>query len=277
MTQKVIDGLRKLDPKNDAHWTQDGLPKVDFVRILSGEPSLTREQINEALPGFSRTNTDPKPEGNAEQSTGGVQQQATDSQGQQPAPGAAGGTPDANVASQQLQAPPAGVALEKPVPPAPGEPNPGDVSGKGTPEGDGEGEQTGSGASAEGGEGEQSLETNSLSEEGDGDFDTEYNDAKAELDEALADLELARQRVTDAQDVVGKLDARKVKTERPGNAIQEYLQAQRKQREEKAELRRTLSEAGVTAKTLKAAKDVLSPSKLDQALSGRRQAPKRGR
>lgn len=46
--------LSKLDPTNDNHWTQDGLPRLDTVKILSGNPGLTREMVTDAVPGFSR-------------------------------------------------------------------------------------------------------------------------------------------------------------------------------------------------------------------------------
>jgi hypothetical protein len=46
--------LAKLDSMNDNHWTEDSLPRLEAVRFLAGDQSLTREQVNAASPGFSR-------------------------------------------------------------------------------------------------------------------------------------------------------------------------------------------------------------------------------
>ena len=59
MSDKLIATLKKLDVKNDAHWTTDGLPQVEVVRLMASNFSLTREAITAAYPGFSRTVTEP--------------------------------------------------------------------------------------------------------------------------------------------------------------------------------------------------------------------------
>jgi len=51
---KITDALAKLDPKNDNHWTSDGLPRIDTVKMLAGDPTLTRESITAEAPNFSR-------------------------------------------------------------------------------------------------------------------------------------------------------------------------------------------------------------------------------
>lgn len=51
---KITDALAKLDPANPNHWTDDGLPRMDTVKILSGDPALTREQVTTAAPAFNR-------------------------------------------------------------------------------------------------------------------------------------------------------------------------------------------------------------------------------
>ena len=56
MKQKIVDALQKLDPQNDNQWTQDGLPKLDALKFLVGD-TVTREQVQEAAPDFTRTNT----------------------------------------------------------------------------------------------------------------------------------------------------------------------------------------------------------------------------
>ena len=54
MSKNITDALSKLDPQNDNHWTQDGLPRLDTIKILAGNPSLTREQVTAAAPDFNR-------------------------------------------------------------------------------------------------------------------------------------------------------------------------------------------------------------------------------
>lgn len=52
---KIHEALSKLDAQNDNHWTQDGLPRLDTIRILLGDPALTREALTAAAPEFNRT------------------------------------------------------------------------------------------------------------------------------------------------------------------------------------------------------------------------------
>lgn len=47
----TLDGM---DHGNDALWTAAGLPSVDAVRSLAGDPSITRADIEAAKPGFVR-------------------------------------------------------------------------------------------------------------------------------------------------------------------------------------------------------------------------------
>ena len=54
MSKQIKDALAKLDPANSNHWTDDGLPRMDTIKILSGDPSLTREQVTTAAPEFNR-------------------------------------------------------------------------------------------------------------------------------------------------------------------------------------------------------------------------------
>ncbi len=51
---KVAEALRKLDVTNDNHWTADGLPRIDTVRMIAGNQALTREMITAEMPEFSR-------------------------------------------------------------------------------------------------------------------------------------------------------------------------------------------------------------------------------
>ena len=52
--EKILAGLQKLVRENDNHWTQDGKPRLEAVRLLAGDQSLSREDIDAAAPGFSR-------------------------------------------------------------------------------------------------------------------------------------------------------------------------------------------------------------------------------
>lgn len=53
--KKIIEALKALDPQDDTHWTADGLPRVDVVEGLVGEP-VTRQSITDAVAGFTRSN-----------------------------------------------------------------------------------------------------------------------------------------------------------------------------------------------------------------------------
>lgn len=46
--------LNQLDKDNDQHWTDDGSPRVDVLRALTGNQTLTRSEINTLAPGFNR-------------------------------------------------------------------------------------------------------------------------------------------------------------------------------------------------------------------------------
>lgn len=55
MSQKIQEALSKLDAGNDNHWTADGLPRLDTVKMLANEPALTRDAVSAAAPGFNRS------------------------------------------------------------------------------------------------------------------------------------------------------------------------------------------------------------------------------
>jgi hypothetical protein len=50
----IEDALKQLDPKNNDHWTADGLPRIDAVRSLTGDQTIGREAVEKASPGFNR-------------------------------------------------------------------------------------------------------------------------------------------------------------------------------------------------------------------------------
>lgn len=51
----LVNSLAQLDPSNDEHWTTNGDPLLNVVKDIHGS-AVTRAQINEAVPGFSRSN-----------------------------------------------------------------------------------------------------------------------------------------------------------------------------------------------------------------------------
>lgn len=48
------EALGKLDSTNDNHWTQDGLPRLETLKMLTGDQSLTREIVSAQFPDFKR-------------------------------------------------------------------------------------------------------------------------------------------------------------------------------------------------------------------------------
>jgi len=87
--EKIVEALKALDVENDAHWTSDGQPKVEYMRMISGVPSLTRADIEAVAPEFKRSNpvvkaaapVEPKPEPMPE-----LQQEVPDTETEEVAP-----------------------------------------------------------------------------------------------------------------------------------------------------------------------------------------------
>lgn len=52
---KILDAVRQLDVNNDNHWTTDGLPRLDTVRLLAGDGAISREAVETAAPDFKRS------------------------------------------------------------------------------------------------------------------------------------------------------------------------------------------------------------------------------
>lgn len=51
---KLEEAIAKLDHDNDAHWTDDGAPRVDVLKELTGNHSLSRKEITDAAPSLQR-------------------------------------------------------------------------------------------------------------------------------------------------------------------------------------------------------------------------------
>lgn len=56
--EAIKEILEGLDHTNDALWTEDGSPLVTEIQRLANDKTVTRAQINDALPGFVRKTKD---------------------------------------------------------------------------------------------------------------------------------------------------------------------------------------------------------------------------
>lgn len=54
MSVNILSALRQLDVNNDNHWTADGAPRLETVRMLAKDPAVSREALTLVAPGFSR-------------------------------------------------------------------------------------------------------------------------------------------------------------------------------------------------------------------------------
>ncbi len=63
----TLQALDNLDPDNDAHWTANGLPRLDVLRVLTTNEALTRQEVTDVNPAFTRDTMKaaeaPEPEG----------------------------------------------------------------------------------------------------------------------------------------------------------------------------------------------------------------------
>lgn len=50
----IQETLARLEPGNDAHWTADGMPRLDIIQGLMGDGSLSRKMVIDAAPDFTR-------------------------------------------------------------------------------------------------------------------------------------------------------------------------------------------------------------------------------
>jgi hypothetical protein len=53
MDPKIVEALRQLDPKNDAHWNDGGLPSLDELSKTLGR-RLQRSEVNATAPELTR-------------------------------------------------------------------------------------------------------------------------------------------------------------------------------------------------------------------------------
>ncbi|WAX22435.1 hypothetical protein P6F34_gp92 [Pseudomonas phage MiCath] len=56
MSEKILEALKKLDVENDNHWTADGAVRLDTIKMLAADPTITRDILDTVAPGFVRSN-----------------------------------------------------------------------------------------------------------------------------------------------------------------------------------------------------------------------------
>lgn len=95
MKMSLLAALAQLDPSNDNHWTGEGLPRLDTVKFMTGDSTVTREAVTQAAPGLTRAT--PLQGAQAPVSGGGT----GEAQNVAPAPAQAPSQGDGNGASEQ--------------------------------------------------------------------------------------------------------------------------------------------------------------------------------
>lgn len=97
---KISEALRKLDPENDNHWTTTGQPRLETVRMVAGDQTISREDVDGADKDFDRNaaRNAPAPAGGA---VTGDPVPAVPNPGQTP-----DNTPPANVDGNPVPPPP---------------------------------------------------------------------------------------------------------------------------------------------------------------------------
>lgn len=54
MSEKIAGAVRGLDPENDEHWTEAGLPAMAAVEDVVGSKDIKRADVEAAEPGWDR-------------------------------------------------------------------------------------------------------------------------------------------------------------------------------------------------------------------------------
>lgn len=50
----LAEAIQQLDPKNDNHWTADGQPRIDTLKTMTGDQSVSRDSVEKAVPNYNR-------------------------------------------------------------------------------------------------------------------------------------------------------------------------------------------------------------------------------
>lgn len=243
MSQAILTALKSLDIGNDNHWTADNLPRLDTVKMLAGDQTVTRDTVNSAAPGFNREN--------AATYEPPAQEAALAEPSEPPATTTESAQPESGAAAAVAPAPP---------PASPVQPTLASTDEQGNDSEDnfseGKPEQPQVEESTDDSNEIESLEAQVASAESE----------IAEVEKALAEgksLLIKKRQACD--DLINKLVAIRPKDDTP-SAIQQYLASQKKLLHERGERRKLISESGLDLKQLAA--DVKSP--LDAALSRRK-------
>lgn len=230
MTNKILEALLKLDVQNNNHWTADGLPRLDTVKMLASDQTLTREQVAVAAPGFSRTTATGYTAPSAEQAPQTQSPQGSTEQQQSVAPAAQQAAPSAEQGTSSLDKPDdldAGQAQQRSM------------------------EAVGTGATDE----VEALQAELAEQE---ELVSEIRRHKAKVD---AEFDKARKREDELR--------MKLESLRPNDnttdAIQGYLASQRKALEQRAARQQLIKDSGISLKEL--ASGLRSP--IDSAMARR--------
>jgi uncharacterized coiled-coil protein SlyX len=233
VSQAILTALRALDVGNDNHWTADGLPRLDTVKMLASDQTLTRDSVSAAAPGFTRTSPLPAEVPPAPPAP------VVDSVPQAP-------EPPVQVEDGAGQGDSAGEIPAAPQPAANADPVP-SVS-------NGETEQS----EVDGGSGSATDEVEALEAE----LATQERYV-AQIRAALVEgQDVLKAEVAKEDGLRAKLDALRPADDEPA-AIQQYLAAQRKKLEERGARQDLIRESGIDLKAL--ARDLRSP--LDAAMA----------
>lgn len=68
--ERLVAALKGLDPANDEHWTEKGLPELAAVEKIVGRP-VKRKDVSEALPGLTRAKAKAAAAGEDDEDEGG--------------------------------------------------------------------------------------------------------------------------------------------------------------------------------------------------------------
>ena len=62
LLEEIVDCVKALDPADDEHWTQEGLPAMDAIEAALNDEGISREDVEEAVPGFRRPSRNESPD-----------------------------------------------------------------------------------------------------------------------------------------------------------------------------------------------------------------------
>jgi hypothetical protein len=241
----LSEAIARLDNTNDEHWTADGLPRIDAIHTLTGDETITRKQVTDAVPGYTRMIASQRASVPQPDATPSATDPSTPASNAPPAPTGAAAPPikkpleppqvENENDSLQVDAPPLEIVdvLAMPI---------GDVL-------------------ASPGLTDRGLEAINVKV-------AERLKAKAGIEEELKQLYAKSQILTRSK----VLHDRTLKAQgKKRTHVQDYLEAQRKSREERAARAQRFIDAGTTAADV--AERMRGGSKIDAAMRQRKPTP----